>query len=110
VGRDLEAISEITELGRDGGTMTKKAIVSIDLASMVGTMKLVPSSLRLPRGDKHLLECAVSEILLETLQQAGNIRFDSLRSNPTDPPDTLLLRKSGVGYQLRYKLSLPLTS
>jgi hypothetical protein len=69
--------------------MTKKAIVSVDLASMVGTMKLVPSSFRLPRGDKRLLECAVSEILLKTLQHAGNIRFDGLRSNPNDPPDAL---------------------
>jgi hypothetical protein len=31
----------------------------------------------------------VSDILLKTLQHAGNIRFDGLRSNPSDPPDAL---------------------
>lgn len=66
--------------------MTKKSIVSIDLASMAGTLKFVPGP-QLPRHDKRLLEQTIASIFLTHLSQRDLSAVADVQSNLTDPPD-----------------------
>lgn len=66
--------------------MTKKATVSIDLASWAGTLKFVPG-LQLPRHDKRLLERTIAATFLTHLSQRDGSVVADVQSHATDPPD-----------------------
>ncbi len=68
--------------------MTKKAIISIDLATTAGTMRYVPGT-PLPRNDKRLLERTIANILLTHLCQREGATFSDMASCTTDPPDVI---------------------
>jgi hypothetical protein len=67
-------------------SVTKKAILSIDLAALAGTMTYHPGS-RLPRHDKQLLERTITLRFLSHLCQFKGLEFSSLCSVEHDPPD-----------------------
>ena len=57
--------------------MSKKAIISIDFASLVGTLRFHPG-IPLPRHDKRQLEQSVSASLLTTMMAHGRGQFADL--------------------------------
>jgi hypothetical protein len=66
--------------------MTKKAIVSIDLASLAGTLQYVPGP-QLPRNDKRLLELTIANSFLASLSSRDNSNITDVESTVLDPPD-----------------------
>jgi len=72
----------------DGCFVTKKAVISIDLASMAGTLMYDPG-VELPRNNKRLLEQMVASTFLEHLSQRDSSKVTDIQSNPTDPPDVM---------------------
>ena len=69
--------------------MVKKAIISIDLASMVGSAKLMKLGRALPRDNKSDLELMIANHLLRTIRLKGEHSFEGLRICEQDPPDVL---------------------
>jgi hypothetical protein len=70
--------------------MTKKAIISIDLAALAGTMRFVPGT-PLPRHDKRLLERSLAGFFLAHLSQREGCAFSDVFSSPSDPPDVTFI-------------------
>lgn len=70
--------------------MTKKAIISVDLAALAGTMRFVPGT-PLPRHDKRLLECSIASFFLTHLCQRERTAFSDVLSCATDPPDVTFI-------------------
>lgn len=66
--------------------MKKKAVISIDLASIARTLKFVPGR-ELPRHNKSLLELTIASTLLPHLSQRDGSAIADLQSNSADPPD-----------------------
>lgn len=66
----------------------KKAMISIDLASMAGTLKFVQGP-QLPRHDKKLLERVIAKTFLTHLSQQDGSTVSDIQSNLTDPPDVI---------------------
>jgi len=48
--------------------MTKKAVISIDLAAVVGTTRLKMPAQGLPRHNKPMLELTIASLLLQSVQ------------------------------------------
>ena len=63
------------------------AHMHIDLASVTGTMKLVPGRIQLPRHSKTALELTIADTALNVLSKHENSKLNDLQSNPNDPPD-----------------------
>lgn len=68
--------------------MTKTAVISIDLASMAGTLKYVPGP-QLPRHDKRLLERGIANSFLTHLSKHDGSTIVDVESNANDPPDVI---------------------
>lgn len=66
--------------------MTKKAVITIDLASTAGTLKFVPGP-QLPRHDKGLLERTIATTFLTHLSKRDGSAVVDVLSNSKDPPD-----------------------
>ncbi len=65
--------------------VTKKAVISIDLASMAGTLNYVPGP-QLPRHDHDLLELTIANTFLAYLSQRDASAVADVDKGP-DPPD-----------------------
>lgn len=79
-------ISQFDYTPKTRDLVTKKAIVSIDLATTAGTLKFVPGP-QLPRHDKSLLERTIANTFLAHLSQREGLAIADVRSNEEDPPD-----------------------
>lgn len=69
--------------------MKRKAVISIALNSVVGSMQLKIPTRPLPRRDKKQLELTMARRLLSVVQQRSRHLFAGLRTNCEDPPDVL---------------------
>jgi len=75
--------------------MSKKWIISLDLASAVGTAELKMPTRVLPRDDKERLELTIAKQLLAIIASHSSASFTGLRTNTDDPPD-VLFKHDGV--------------
>lgn len=69
--------------------MGKKAVVSLDLTAMVGSLQLQQPSHPLPQDNNQNLELAVANRFLAVVQHYSSHSFSPARTNPADPPDVL---------------------